>query len=58
MPSDDHSTIEKVDDYVYDKEDPGRLADEEPSDFPEGGLKAWMTLVGRFDYMGCTLTGF
>lgn len=54
MPSDDHSTVEKLDNY--DKEGPGTLADEEPSDFPEGGLRAWMTLVGRFDHMDYTFT--
>jgi hypothetical protein len=47
MGSDDHSTIGKVDNCDYDKEDPGR----EPADFPEGGMRAWMTLIGRFDYM-------
>ena len=56
MPSDGHSTVEKLDNY--DKEGPGALADEEPSDFPEGGLRAWMTLVGRFDHMDYTFTGF
>lgn len=55
MPSDGHSTVEKFDKCVHDKEDPGTLADEEPSDFPEGGLRAWMTLFGRFDHMGYTL---
>jgi hypothetical protein len=54
MPSDGHSTVEKFGNY--DKEGPGILADEEPSDFPEGGLRAWMTLVGRFDHMGYTFT--
>lgn len=58
MASDGHSTVEKSDNYVCDKEGPRTLSDEEPSDFPEGGLRAWMTLVGRFDHMGYTFTEF
>ncbi|KAF8701693.1 hypothetical protein AX14_000339, partial [Amanita brunnescens Koide BX004] len=50
MGSDDHSTIGKVDNCDYDKEDPGR----EPADFPEGGLRAWMTLIGSFLFQFCS----
>lgn len=58
MTSDNHSTVDKdVDDY--DKESQGRVAyvddSEEPSDFPEGGLRAWMTVAGRFNYMNYIL---
>jgi hypothetical protein len=58
MTSDNHSTVDKdVDDY--DKEGQGGVAhvddSEEPSDFPEGGLRAWMTVAGRFDHMNYTL---
>jgi hypothetical protein len=50
--------IEKVDDCDYDKELPEGEISQEPTDFPEGGLRGWMTLVGRFDYMNRELTGF
>ena len=59
MTSDNHSMVDKgVDDY--DKEGQGGVAhvedSEEPSDFPEGGLRAWMTVAGRFiNYMNYTL---
>jgi len=52
MPSDGHSTVcgvEKVDDYDYDKESSEGDVAEEPIDFPEGGTRAWMTVIGRFD---------
>ncbi len=50
--------IEKVDDCDYDKKLPEGKPLEEPTDFPEGGLRAWMTLVGRLDSMNRELTGF
>jgi len=53
MPSDGHSTVcdvEKVDDHDYDKEGSEGDVAEEPMDFPEGGTRAWMAVVGRFDF--------
>ncbi|KAF8657144.1 hypothetical protein AX14_007916, partial [Amanita brunnescens Koide BX004] len=54
MASDDHSTttcdVDKADDYDHDKEGE---AFEDPSNFPEGGLRAWMTLVGSFLFQFC-----
>ena len=60
MPSDGHSTIcdvEKVDDYDYDKEGSEDVA-EEPMDFPEGGTRAWMAVVGRFDFRNRPIAEF
>jgi hypothetical protein len=59
MANDDHSTttcdVDKADDYDHDKEGE---AFEDPSNFPEGGLRAWMTLVGRFDFVNPAITEF
>ncbi|KAF8351994.1 major facilitator superfamily domain-containing protein [Amanita rubescens] len=46
--------IEKVDDCDYDKELPEGKPLEEPTDFPEGGLRGWMTLVGSFLFQFCS----
>lgn len=59
MASDGHSTIcdiDKVDDYDYNNDRPQGEATEDVLNFPEGGLRAWMTVVGRFDYMVCAIT--
>ncbi|KAF8352020.1 major facilitator superfamily domain-containing protein [Amanita rubescens] len=42
------SSVEKVDDYDYDKEGSEGDVAEEPVDFPEGGTRAWMTVIGSF----------
>ncbi len=59
MPSDGHSTVwdaEKVDDCDYDKDGPDVV--EEPMNFPEGGTRAWMAVVGRFDFRNRSLAEF
>ena len=61
MPSDDRSTVcdvEKVDDYDYDKGGSEEDVAEEPIDFPEGGTRAWMAVVGRFDFRNRALAEF
>jgi hypothetical protein len=54
MASDGHSTICDVDKV---NDEPEGEAAEDPENFPEGGPRAWMTLVGRFDYMSRAVTG-
>lgn len=46
--------VDNVDDYGYDGLE-GEAA-EDLSSFPEGGPRAWMTLVERFDYMNHAIT--
>lgn len=60
MASDGHSTICDIDkvDYDNDNDDSkGEEATEDSSNFPEGGLRAWMTVAGRSDSMNHAITG-
>ncbi len=56
MASDSQSTVfdvDRVDGRSYDKEASTEAIVAQPTDFPDGGARAWMTLVGRFGYMKC-----
>jgi hypothetical protein len=53
MASDSQSTVfdvDKVDGRSYDKEASTETIVAQPTDFPDGGARAWMTLIGRFGH--------
>lgn len=60
MASDSQSTVfdvDRVDGRTYDKEESTETIVAQPTDFLDGGARAWMTLIGRFDHMNHIITG-